>query len=86
MSRPRSRQLLAFGRWARLVMEYSLFVFGALWLLNVVVPQFQDSAWERGPVERVGGIVALMCIPVALVAGLVWFVAEVIAGYREPRK
>lgn len=85
MSRPRNRELPTFGRWARLVLEYALFTFGALWLVQLVVSAFQESTGSRGPVGQMAGYVALLCILLAFAAGIVWIVAEMMAGYRARR-
>ncbi len=66
-------------------MEYSLFVFGALWLLGAVVSLFQESIQRQGAVEQIAGYLVATCIPLAVLSGLVWMVAEVVAGFREPR-
>lgn len=81
MSEPTSRsELPAAGRWSRQVMEYSVFVLGGLWAVNLVRSAVLDSTGGWGELDRLLAYLVYGCLLLAMVSGLVW--AAVDLGHR----
>ncbi len=60
------------ARWSRRLLEYSLLVFGGLWLLNLVRTLLLDSADWPATLEHVLAYLVLGCLFLAMCAGTVW--------------
>lgn len=73
-------ELPAAGRWSRQVMEYTLFVLGGLWVLNLVRSAVLDAAGGWGAVDLLLAYLVFGCVLLAMVSGLVW--AAVDLGHR----
>ena len=72
MEKRLSRESSTTARWARRLLEYSLFVFGGLWLLNVLRTVVLDSTDWPAAVEHVLAYLVFLCLFLAMCAGAVW--------------
>jgi hypothetical protein len=67
-----AREPSSVARWSRRLLEYSLFVFGGLWLLNLLRTLVLDSPDWPAAVERVLAYLVFGCLLLAMCAGTVW--------------
>jgi hypothetical protein len=67
-----SREPSSVARWSRRLLEYSLFVFGGLWLLNLVRTVVLDSTDWPATVEHILAYMVFLCLFLAMSAGTVW--------------
>lgn len=67
-----SREPSSIGRLARRLLEGSLFVFGGLWLLNLVRTLVLDSTDWPATIEHVLAYLVFGCLFLAMCAGTVW--------------
>lgn len=91
------RGLPTYAKWPRLACLASAHIIATVWLLVVVVTVARETwpgdssrgSTSEGPwgvaLQNAGVVIFLGCVLVALVSLIPWLVAEVLAGYREPR-
>ena len=71
-----SREPSGLARWSRRLLEYSLFVFGGLWLVNLLRTVVLDSPSWPAAIEHVLAYLVLLALFLAMCAGTVWAAAD----------
>ena len=66
------REASGVARWSRRVLEYSLFVFGGLLLVNLVRMTVLESADWPTAIERLLAYLVFLCMFLAMCAGAAW--------------
>jgi hypothetical protein len=72
-------QAAPYGWVARNICLGALGVFGLVYTLNIIIGLFRDTPVRRPRIIELMGPVAMLCIPIALLAGLVWLWAIISA-------
>lgn len=67
-----SREPSGVARWSRRLLEYSLLVFGGLWLVNLLRTVVLDSPDWPAALEHVLAYLVFLCLFLAMCAGAVW--------------
>ncbi len=83
------REPAGLARWSRRLLEYSLFVFGGLWLVNVLRTVVLDSPSWPAAVEHVLAYLVFLCLFLAMCAGTVWAAVDLsqrVSGRARARK